>query len=106
MPCEAMMLADVELFEHLNDDDRANLARAIDQKSLAAGDTLFKAGEPGEALYVVRSGEVELFIKDTAGQRIGLCGAAELEKHALVYLIPRLLDPTPGEIRIDPRAER
>jgi ATP-binding cassette subfamily B protein len=36
-----------------------------------------------------------------AGQRIGLCGADELEKHALVYLIPRLLDPSTGEIRID-----
>ncbi len=36
-----------------------------------------------------------------AGQRIGLAGADNLEKHALVYLIPRLLDPTSGEIRID-----
>jgi uncharacterized membrane protein len=74
------MLADVELFEHLNDDDRRNLAEAIDVRRLAAGDTLFKAGEPGEALYVVRSGEVELFIKDTAGQRIALAiaGAGEL----------------------------
>ena len=24
-----------------------------------------------------------------AGQKIGLCGADDLEKHALVYLIPR-----------------
>jgi uncharacterized membrane protein len=74
------MLAEVELFEHLNDDDRANLAEAIDVRELAAGDTLFKAGEPGEALYVVRSGEVELFIKDTAGQRIALAivGAGEM----------------------------
>jgi uncharacterized membrane protein len=74
------MLAEVELFEHLNDDDRANLAAAIDVRELAAGDTLFKAGEPGEALYVVRSGEVELFIKDTAGQRIALAlvGAGEM----------------------------
>ncbi|HEY6893212.1 MAG TPA: DUF1003 domain-containing protein [Rhodanobacteraceae bacterium] len=80
MPCEATMLAEVELFEHLNDDDRANLAEAIDVRELAAGDTLFKAGEPGEALYVVRSGEVELFIKDTAGQRIALAlvGAGEM----------------------------
>ena len=37
----------------------------------------------------------------SAGQRIGLCGTDDLEKHALVYLIPRLLDPTAGEIRID-----
>jgi ATP-binding cassette subfamily B protein len=36
-----------------------------------------------------------------AGERIGLVGADNLEKHALVYLIPRLLDPTTGEIRID-----
>jgi ATP-binding cassette subfamily B protein len=36
-----------------------------------------------------------------AGQRIALVGADELEKHALVYLIPRFLDPTSGEIRID-----
>jgi len=36
-----------------------------------------------------------------AGQRIGLAGADNLEKHALVYLLPRLLDPSAGEIRID-----
>jgi ATP-binding cassette subfamily B protein len=36
-----------------------------------------------------------------AGQRIGLVGTNELEKHALVYLLPRFLDPTSGEIRFD-----
>jgi ATP-binding cassette, subfamily B, bacterial len=36
-----------------------------------------------------------------AGQRVGVVGADDLEKHALVYLIPRLLDPNSGEIRID-----
>jgi ATP-binding cassette subfamily B protein len=43
--------------------------------------------------------EVSLTIP--AGQRIGLIGPDDLEKYALVYLIPRLLDPTSGEIRID-----
>lgn len=38
-----------------------------------------------------------------AGQRVALVGAQESEKHALVYLIPRFLDPTSGEIRIDGR---
>ena len=80
MPCDARTLAEVELFEHLNDDDRAGLAGVIDVRKLAAGDTLFQVGEPGESLYVVRSGEVELFIKDTAGQRIPLAivGAGEV----------------------------
>ena len=36
-----------------------------------------------------------------AGQRIALVGPEDLEKHALVYLLPRFLDPTSGEIRID-----
>src|SRR5262249_28135544 len=43
----------------------------------------------------------EVSITITAGQRVGLVGADNLEKHALVYLIPRLLDPSAGEIRID-----
>lgn len=43
--------------------------------------------------------EVNLTIP--AGERVGLVGADNLEKHALVYLIPRLLDPSAGEIRID-----
>jgi len=80
MPCDARMLAEVELFEHLNDEDRIRLAGLIDELNLSAGETLFNAGEPGESLYVVRSGEVELFIKDTAGQRIPLAmvGAGEV----------------------------
>src|SRR5262249_41655415 len=38
-----------------------------------------------------------------AGQRVALVGADEMEKHALVYLLPRFLDPGAGEIRIDRR---
>jgi ATP-binding cassette subfamily B protein len=53
--------------------------------------------EPGSGRLLLD--EVSLTIP--AGKRIGLIGADDLEKHALVYLIPRLLDPTSGEIRID-----
>jgi uncharacterized membrane protein len=66
------MLAGVELFKHLDEDDRSSLAEVVDRRSLEAGATLFKAGEPGDSLYVVQSGEVELYIKDTAGQKIVL----------------------------------
>src|SRR5205807_8166928 len=34
-----------------------------------------------------------------AGQRIGLIGADDLEKYALVYLIPCLLDPSSVQMR-------
>jgi ATP-binding cassette subfamily B protein len=53
--------------------------------------------EPGSDRMLLE--EVTLTIP--SGQRVGLIGADNLEKHALVYLIPRLLDPTTGEIRID-----
>lgn len=55
--------------------------------------------EPGTGRMLLE--EVSLAIP--AGKRIGLIGPDDLEKHALVYLIPRLLDPTVGEIRFDDR---
>jgi uncharacterized membrane protein len=66
------MLAGIDFFEMLNDDDRAALASVIDYEKLEAGQTLFQAGEPGDSLFVVRSGEIELYIKDTTGQKIVL----------------------------------
>lgn len=72
MACDAALLADVELFEHLGPDDRLRLAEAVDLRVLAPGETLFQAGSPGESLYIVRSGEIELFVKDNAGQKIVL----------------------------------
>ncbi|HKE47727.1 MAG TPA: cyclic nucleotide-binding domain-containing protein, partial [Rhodanobacteraceae bacterium] len=89
MPCDARTLAEVELFEHLNDDDRATLAGVIDVRRLVAGETLFKAGEPGESLYVVRAGEVELYIKDTAGQRIPLAIVGRGEVFGELALLDR-----------------
>jgi ATP-binding cassette subfamily B protein len=40
----------------------------------------------------------------SAGERVGLVGSSEAEKHAFVYLIARLLDPNSGEIRIDDKS--
>lgn len=38
-----------------------------------------------------------------AGARVAIVGPDATEKHALVYLLPRFLDPTSGEIRIEDR---
>lgn len=75
MACAPEQLADVELFEHLNDEDRARLAQFIDWRELTAGSVLFHAGQPGDSLFVVKSGEIELYIKDNAGQKIALTTA-------------------------------
>jgi uncharacterized membrane protein len=89
MPCEPEMLASNELFEQLTDDDRTQLARVVDRRELSAGATLFHAGEPGESLFVVSKGEVELFIKDTAGQKIVLTVAREGEIFGELALLDR-----------------
>jgi uncharacterized membrane protein len=60
------------MFDLLDEDDRVALAAMIDEKTVPAGDTLFQAGDPGDSLFIVREGQIELFIKDTAGQRIVL----------------------------------
>jgi CRP/FNR family transcriptional regulator, cyclic AMP receptor protein len=89
MPCDAGMLAKNELFEQLTEEDRAQLAQVVDRRELAAGTTLFQAGEPGESLFVVSAGEVELFIKDTAGQKIVLTVARDGEIFGELALLDR-----------------
>ena len=77
MPCNAKELATVKLFELLDEDELNELANSIDAASLKAGETLFNAGDYGESLYIVDSGQVELYIRDTAGQKIILKVAEE-----------------------------
>jgi uncharacterized membrane protein len=89
MSCDARMLAAVELFEHLTDAERTELAAAIDVRRLQGGDTLFQVGEPGESLYVVQSGEIELFIRDTVGQRIPLAIVGSGEVFGELALLDR-----------------
>jgi CRP/FNR family transcriptional regulator, cyclic AMP receptor protein len=77
MGCDASLLAGIEIFELLQEEDRHALAEVVDCMKLKAGDVLFQAGDPGESLFIVRSGSIELFIKDTAGQKIVLTVAEE-----------------------------
>jgi CRP/FNR family cyclic AMP-dependent transcriptional regulator len=75
MPCDPNFLADIRMFDHLNEDDRLALANVIDELKVPAGHTLFQAGDPGDSLFIIQNGEIELFIKDTAGQKIVLTTA-------------------------------
>jgi CRP/FNR family cyclic AMP-dependent transcriptional regulator len=77
MPCDSELLKGIEIFELLHEDDRLELAKVVDSLRLQAGEILFQAGEPGESLFIVRSGSIELYIKDTAGQKIVLTIAEE-----------------------------
>jgi NTE family protein len=59
-PGPADPLRDVALFAALPDAARGQLAAAGARRALAAGDWLFRAGEPGPCVYVVVSGRLEV----------------------------------------------
>jgi CRP-like cAMP-binding protein len=83
------MLEGLDLFEHLIDEDRRRLAEVVGLRTLEAGTTLFTTGEPGESLFVVRSGEIELFMKDTTGEKIVLAIAGSGEIFGELALLDR-----------------
>lgn len=70
MAVEPSAFEDVDFFKILGDEDRRELAKVVDLIKLADGETLFSAGDPGESLFLVRAGEVELYVRDNAGQKI------------------------------------
>jgi CRP/FNR family transcriptional regulator, cyclic AMP receptor protein len=70
MPADESLLADVPLFALLDADERRSLASVLEQHSVKAGETIFRLGDPGDCLYVVRQGRVEIFVKETTGERI------------------------------------
>ena len=71
----AEVLGAVQFFSLLNPEDLESLVGQVHEKKLDQGEILFHAGEPGDSLYVVKSGAVELYVKDTAGQKIVLRAA-------------------------------
>jgi CRP/FNR family cyclic AMP-dependent transcriptional regulator len=77
MPCNPQDLATVRLFELLDNDELTELAGAIDSEKLPAEATVFAAGDRGDSLFIVNYGEVELSIRDDAGQKIVLKVAGE-----------------------------
>jgi len=69
---EADLLKEVPLFHLLDDHERAELAGQLDVVDFKEGQTIFNYGEPGDAIYVISSGEVEVFFKNDTGERIVL----------------------------------
>ena len=87
MPCDVELLAGINFFELLDDDERAALAAVLDQVTVEDGQALYRQGEPGDDLYVVRSGAIELSVKDITGQKIVLHVARDGELFGALALV-------------------
>lgn len=66
------ILRDVPFFSLLDDQERSTLAERLDIVLVPADTVIFTYGDPGDSLYVVKSGKVELFFKNDTGERIVL----------------------------------
>ena len=74
------LLGTVPLFQRLSSHERGDLERVLERRVFAMGEQIFSIEEPGDSLYIVGSGTVELFVKDDAGGKIVLtvCGPGEV----------------------------
>ncbi len=66
------MLSGVPLFEPLDAATREELAKRVDVEKHEAGKVIFSRGDPGESMYVVLSGEVEIVVKNDTGETMVL----------------------------------
>jgi uncharacterized membrane protein len=70
MPILSEVLGTIPLFQLLDEQARTELAARLDEVSEPAGASLFHAGDPGDAMYVVLEGEVEIYFKNMTGDRL------------------------------------
>jgi CRP/FNR family transcriptional regulator, cyclic AMP receptor protein len=88
---DTAFLAEIPFFQLLDEKERADLLSQLEPVSIPAGRMVFDYGDPGDALFIVRSGTVEVFFKDDTGQRIVL----ETGKDGYMFGELSLLDSGP-----------
>lgn len=57
------VFAESKLFAGLPEPSRAQLARATVQRTFDFGELLFRKGDPGDALHIIVSGQIKVFIE-------------------------------------------
>lgn len=72
MPTAREMLATVPLFALLDEQERGVLAERVEVVRFPAGAVIFQFGDPGDSMYIVRSGEVSVGVKTKTGEEIFL----------------------------------
>src|SRR4051812_5875545 len=66
------LLAEVSLFSLLDEQERGLLAERVEAVKFDEGAIIFNVGDPGDSMYVVTSGEVQLSVKTKTGEEMFL----------------------------------
>ncbi len=62
-----IFLKSIALFDSLNPDDTERLAALLRKRSLKKGEVLFRKGDEGNTLYIVRKGSVKIVLPSRTG---------------------------------------
>lgn len=75
------ILREINLFHQLNNTELLKVSRLCQKVAVKAGKVIFKAGDPGDALYCLHKGEVEVIkpgVKDEPEEVVYELGAGEI----------------------------
>lgn len=85
------VLRQVQLFKRLSKRELRKLADIVFERSYTAGEFMFEAGQPGAAMFIVKSGSLSIFVVGPDGREVEV---ARLEAGSFVGELA-LLDDTP-----------
>jgi CRP-like cAMP-binding protein len=91
-PIAAEDLRAIGLFGALSDGALEGLCRSLGTLDAAPGDLIFREGEPGQAMYVVLSGELEVLKRSRTGHesRVALLGVRDwFGEMSVLDMLPR-----------------
>ena len=72
-------ITDIELFKGLSAEEIEQVAAAVEEREYAVGEYLFQESNPREAIYMIYTGEVELFKKSALGAETKLSYFSRLD---------------------------
>jgi uncharacterized membrane protein len=70
MSTTVTMIGEVPIFGLLDDEEREALAQMMDCRDFREGEIIFHYGDSGGEIFILRNGNVELFIESLEGQKI------------------------------------
>lgn len=69
-PVDLEKIKDLQLFKNLNENELGIVAKKVFEKQYKSGAILFVEGMPGEILYIVLEGGVDIFKKTKSGEKL------------------------------------
>ncbi len=86
------LLSKVDLFSDLDHEELAQVAGVVQLRSMAKDETIFNAGDPADAVYIIATGKVKIVVTSTDGRDfiLTILGAGQVfGEMALLESAPR-----------------